>query len=70
LSEGGWNEHTIVVGQRVKVSGNPTRVDAPRLLFKRLVRPDGTELLSAGEERQDEVEQARRERARQRDQQK
>jgi hypothetical protein len=66
LAEGGWNEHTIVVGQRVTVTGNPTRVQAPRMLFTKLVRPDGTELLSAGADRLNEVERTRQQRARQR----
>jgi uncharacterized protein DUF6152 len=70
LSEGGWNEHTIVIGQRVTVTGNPTRVDAPRVLFIKMVRPDGTELVTTGADRLNEVERARQDRARQRDQQK
>lgn len=70
LSEGGWTERTIVKGQRVAVTGNPTHVDSPRLLFTRLVRPDGTELLSVVGNRLNDVERARRERARERDRQK
>src|SRR4029434_10790485 len=33
LTEHGWNDHTIVVGERVTVTGNPTHVGAPRIFF-------------------------------------
>jgi hypothetical protein len=70
LTEHGWNEHTIVVGQRVTVTGNPTHVGAPRVFFRRLVRPDGTELIKGSDETLTEVERVRQERARQRSSQK
>jgi hypothetical protein len=68
LTEHGWNEHTIVVGERVTVTGNPTHVGAPRIFFRKLVRPDGTELIKGSEETLSEVERVRQERARQREQ--
>jgi hypothetical protein len=70
LSEAGWNEHTVPIGQSVKVTGNPARVDIPRMFFISLVRPDGTELKTVGGDRVDEIEKARRERASQRSQSK
>ena len=70
LTEHGWNEHTIVVGERVTVTGNPTHVGAPRIFFRKLVRPDGTELLKGSDETVSEVERVRQERARQRNSQK
>jgi uncharacterized protein DUF6152 len=66
LTEHGWNEHTIVIGQRVTVTGNPTHVGAPRIFFVKLLRPDGTELRRGFNETLTEVERVRQERARQR----
>lgn len=70
LTEHGWNEHTIVIGERVTVTGNPMHVGGPRMAFTKLVRPDGTELQPGGAERLSEVERVRQERARQRNSQK
>ena len=70
LTEHGWNEHTIVIGQRVTVTGNPTHVGAPRIFFVKLLRPDGTELRRGFNETLTEVERVRQERARQRNSQK
>jgi hypothetical protein len=66
LTEHGWHERTIVVGERVTVTGNPTHVGAQRIFFRKLVRPDGTELLKGTESTITEVERVRRQRARQR----
>jgi hypothetical protein len=70
LSEAGWNEHTVPIGQRVTVKGNPARIDIPRIFFISLLRADGTELKTVGGDRTDEIERARRERASQRSQSK
>lgn len=70
LSEGGWTAESIKSGERVTVTGNPTHADSTRMFFRRLVRADGTELLPAAEQRLNSIEQERRERARQRNQQK
>jgi len=66
LSEGGWTERTIVPGQRVSVTGNPTHVAGPRMAFVRLLRADGTTLLAPGAERQNAIDEQRRLRARER----
>jgi hypothetical protein len=70
LSEAGWNEHTLQIGERVDVTGSPARVDLPRIWFTRIVRADGTELGNVGAGAVSEIERVRRERARQRGQQK
>jgi hypothetical protein len=66
LTEGGWTERTIVPGQRVTVTGNPTHMPSPRMAFVRLVRADRTELVPPGTERQNAIEEQRRLRARER----
>ena len=68
LTVGGWTDDTITVGERVSVTGNPTHTGSPRMAFTQLVRADGTEL-RAGNERFNAIEQERRQRIEQRDQQ-
>jgi hypothetical protein len=68
LSEAGWTPDSIKSGERVTVVGNPTHTGSSRMFFRRIVRADGTELLSGTAQRQDAIEEARRQRARQRDQ--
>ena len=70
LSEVGWTADSIKAGQRVTVTGNPTHTGSDRMFFKKLIRPDGTELLPAGPQRLNAVEEERRQRALQRSQQK
>jgi len=70
LSEVGWTAESIKTGERVTVTGNPTHTGSQRIFFRRLVRADGTELLPAGPQRLTAIEEERRQRARQRDQQK
>jgi hypothetical protein len=70
LTEGGWTERSIVVGERLTVSGNPTHTNSPRLFFRRLVRADGTEVMRHQDTRGTTIDEQRRERARQRSQQK
>ena len=70
LTEAGWTADSIKARQRITVTGNPTHTGSPRMAFTRLVRPDGTELLSLGEQRLKGVEEERRQRALQRNQQK
>jgi hypothetical protein len=62
LSEVGWTEKSIVPGERVTVSGNPTHTNSPRLFFRRIVKDDGTELLPAGPQRDRELDELRRQR--------
>jgi hypothetical protein len=69
LAKGGWTPTTIKPGERVTVTGNPTHSGSPRLAFLRLVRADGTELVRPGDKVLDTIEEQRRERARQRNQQ-
>jgi hypothetical protein len=68
LSEVGWTVDSIKAGERVTVTGNPTHTESPRLFFRKLVRSDGSELLPAGPQRLDAIEEARKERARRRNQ--
>src|SRR6266704_7182055 len=70
LSGVGWTADSIKAGERVTVTGNPTHTGSQRLFFRRLVRADGTELLPAAAQRLSAIEEERRQRARQRNQQK
>jgi len=70
LMEGGWTPDTIKPGERVTVSGNPTHTGSQRLFFRRLTRPDGSELLPTGAQRLSAIEEERLRRASQRKQQK
>jgi hypothetical protein len=66
LTEVGWTPKTLVPGERVTVSGNPTHTNSARMFFRKLVKPDGTELLPSGAQRDLELEELRRQRARDR----
>jgi hypothetical protein len=70
LSEVGWTAESIKAGERVTVTGNPTHTGSQRMFFRKLVRADGTELLPAAPQRLSAIEEERRQRARQREQQK
>jgi hypothetical protein len=70
LSEVGWTANSIKARERVTVTGNPTHTGSQRMFFRRLVRPDGTELLPADAQRVKAIEEERRQRALQRNQQK
>jgi hypothetical protein len=70
LSEVGWTANSIKARERVTVTGNPTHTGSQRMFFRRLVRPDGTELLPAEAQRVKAIEEERRQRALQRNQQK
>ena len=70
LSEVGWTADSIKAGERVSVSGNPTWEKVPRLFFRRLVRPDGTELRPGAAQQQNTLEAERRQRALERDKRK
>jgi len=69
LSNVGWTADSIKSGERVTVTGNPSRTGSQRLFFRRLVRADGTELLPGDAQRLNSVEEERRQRALQRNQQ-
>jgi hypothetical protein len=70
LAEVGWTPESIKAGERITVSGNPTWTRSSRLFFRRLVRADGTVLLPADAQRLNAIEEERRQRARERNQQK
>ena len=70
LSEFGWTADSIKAGERLTVTGNPTHTGSQRMFFRRLVRADGTELLPGNAQRLNVIEEERRRRARERDQQK
>ena len=70
LSEKGWTADSIKAHERVTVTGNPTHTGSQRMFFTRLVRPDGTELLREDRQRLKGIEEERRQRALQRNQQK
>jgi hypothetical protein len=70
LTRQGWTEKSVSVGEQLTVTGNPTHTGSPRMAFDRLVLANGTELLDPGENNQSTIEEQRRERARQRQQQK
>jgi Family of unknown function (DUF6152) len=69
LSNFGWTADTIKSGEQLTVTGNPSHAEPNRMFFRKLVRADGTELVRGGQ-RFNSIEEDRRERARQRDQQK
>lgn len=63
LAEAHWTATSIKRGDRITVTGNPTHTGSPRVWFQQLVRSDGTELISLGEQRRRAVEEERRQRA-------
>ena len=69
LTRQGWTEKTVSVGQQLTVTGNPTHTGSQRLFFTRIVMADGTEKVNPGYGDLEAVEEQRRERARQRQQQ-
>src|SRR5262245_11647873 len=68
LSEVGWTAQSIKAREQVTVTGNPTHTGCTGIFFRRLARPDGTELLRAAPQRLKAVEEERRQRALQRNQ--
>ena len=72
LSEGGWTANSLKPKERVTVTGNPAR-DATathQMFFRKLTKADGTELVRYQDQRVNTVEQERRQRALERNQQK
>jgi len=68
LTRHGWTPKTVSVGDRLTISGNPTHTGSARVAFKRIVLPNGKEMLDPGEDSDNTIEQQRRDRARQRQQ--
>ena len=62
LSDMGWTEKTITLGERLTVTGHPTHTGSARMLFQRIVRSDGSELVTSEELRRKEIEAVRRQR--------
>lgn len=62
LTEVGWTEKSILPGDKVTVTGNPTHTNSPRMFFRGLVKSDGTELLPAAAQRDKELDELRRQR--------
>ena len=69
LTNAGWTDDTVKVGERITVTGNPTHTGSARMFFVRLEREDGTALLRPAVERLQALEQDRRRRVEQREQQ-
>jgi hypothetical protein len=67
LTNGGWTDDTVKVGDRITVTGNPTHTGSPRMFFMSLQRADGSTLLRPAFERLNAREQERRRRLDQRD---
>jgi hypothetical protein len=70
LEEAGWTADSIKPGEHVKVTGNPAWKSDQRMAFVKLVRADGTELEPGRAQRLSAIEEERRQRAKQREQQK
>lgn len=68
LTNHGWNDDTIKVGERLTVTGNPTHTGSPRMFFTRLERSDGSTLVRGGD-RIESIEDERRRRREERRQQ-
>ncbi len=69
LTVGGWTDDSVIVGERVAISGNPTYTGSSGMWLVRLIRADGSELLLPGAERASALEDERRRRIKERDQQ-
>jgi len=67
LTNHGWNDDTVKVGERLEVTGNPTHSGSAQMFFNRLRRADGSELARGGnrvqsleDERRRRIEERRR----------
>ena len=69
LIHGGWTADTIRPGERVTVHGNPAHSIRDRIWFLSLTREDGSQLTRYSLDRLDAIEEQRRLRRQQRDQQ-
>lgn len=70
LSRQGWTKDTVSVGEQLTITGNPTHTGSQRIAFRRLVLANGKEMLDPNDNRQADIDEQRRQRARERDQQK
>jgi hypothetical protein len=62
LTNAGWTDDTIAIGERLSVTGNPTHTGSSRMFFASLVRSDGTALLRPAIARIQGLEEQRRQR--------
>jgi hypothetical protein len=62
LTNKGWTDSSVKVGEHIKVTGNPTHTGSPRLFFVELTKADGTLLQRFPADRAESLEQERRER--------
>jgi hypothetical protein len=69
LSNYGWTETSIKSGEHVTVTGNPSHTESNRIFFLKLIHANGSELVRGGQ-RSQAIEEVRRQRALQRNQQK
>lgn len=67
LTNHGWDDDTIKVGERLEVTGNPAHTGSQQMFFNRLRRSDGSELVRGGnriqsieDERRRRIEERRR----------
>jgi hypothetical protein len=70
LEEAGWTADSIKAGEKVTVTGNPAWKSSQRMAFVKLHRADGTTLEPGRAQRLSAIEEERRQRAQQREQQK
>ncbi len=68
LTVGGWTDDSVMVGERVVITGNPTYTGSPGLWLEHLIRADGSELLLPGAVRSNALEEERRRRIEEREQ--
>ena len=64
LTNHGWDDNTIRVGERLTVTGNPTHTGSQQMFFTRLERSDGSVVARGG----DTIESIEDERQRRREQ--
>jgi hypothetical protein len=67
LTNHGWNDDTVKVGERLTVTGNPTHTGSQQIFFTRLERADGSVVVRGGDRIQS-IEEERRARRAQREQ--
>jgi len=68
LTNHGWDDDTIKVGERLTVTGNPTHTGSQQMFFTRLERSDGSVVVRGGD-RIESIEDERRRRREERQQQ-
>jgi hypothetical protein len=60
LTNHGWNDDTIKIGERLSVTGNPTHTGSLQMFFVRLERVDGSVMLRGGNRIQSIEDERRR----------